>query len=63
MPGRLSGKTIVFLVANEGVEEVELTRPWEAVRQEGAQAVLAAPGPDQVQAFNHLDRADRSASI
>ncbi|HYM57755.1 MAG TPA: hypothetical protein VES79_07320 [Solirubrobacteraceae bacterium] len=27
---RLDGKRIAFLVANEGVEQVELTEPWEA---------------------------------
>jgi protease I len=31
MASELSGKKIAFLVANEGVEEVELTKPWEAV--------------------------------
>ena len=33
MAEELKGKTIAFLVANEGVEQVELTRPWEAVRE------------------------------
>lgn len=54
----LSGKTVVFLVANEGVEQVELTRPWHAVKDAGGRAVLAAPRSDDVQAFNHLDRGD-----
>jgi protease I len=27
----LKGKRIAFLMANEGVEQVELTEPWKAV--------------------------------
>jgi protease I len=29
----LQGKRIAFLVANEGVEQVELTEPWKAVER------------------------------
>jgi protease I len=54
----LSGKSIVFLVANEGVEQVELTRPWEAIKEAGGRPVLAAPKNDDVQAFNHLEKGD-----
>ena len=59
MADELAGKTIAFLVANEGVEQVELTTPWEHVRHAGGVAVLAAPSGDPVQAFNHLDKSDR----
>ena len=59
MADELAGKTIAFLVANEGVEEVELTKPWAEVRQAGAEAVLAAPTTDPVQAFNHLDKSEQ----
>ena len=58
MANELSGKKIAFLVANEGVEQVELTRPWQAVEEAGGQPVLAAPKSGDVQAFNHLDKAD-----
>jgi protease I len=58
MSDELSGRSIVFLVANEGVEQVELTRPWEAVKEAGGRPVLAAPTNDDVQAFNHLDKGD-----
>jgi protease I len=54
----LTGKTIAFLVANEGIEQVELVRPWQAVEQAGGRPVLVAPEPGTVQAFNHLDKAD-----
>jgi protease I len=58
MANELSGKTIAFLTANEGVEQIELTRPWEAVEQAGGRPVLAATEKDDVQAFHHLDKGD-----
>jgi protease I len=58
MANELSGRQIAFLVANEGVEEVELTRPWAAVKRAGGQPVLAATKPGKTQAFNHLDKGD-----
>jgi protease I len=54
----IDGKRVAFLVANEGVEQVELTRPWEAISDAGAQPELVAPESGEVQAFNHLDKAD-----
>jgi len=59
MAGTLEGKKIAFLVANEGVEQVELTEPWEEARRQGAQTDLIAPDAGEVQAFNHLDKGDR----
>ncbi len=58
MADELVGKTIAFLVANEGVEQVELTQPWKEVAQAGGHAVLAAPTNEPVQAYNHLDKGD-----
>jgi protease I len=43
MADELSGKRIAFLVANIGVEQVELTEPWQAVETAGGQPVLIAP--------------------
>ena len=54
----LQGKTIAFLVATEGIEQVELTEPWKAVTDAGMTAVLIAPEAGTAQAFNHLDKAD-----
>jgi protease I len=54
----LSGKTIAFLVATEGIEQVELTEPWAAVEQAGGTPKLLSVEPGEVQAFNHLDKAD-----
>jgi protease I len=56
MAGQLAGRRIAFLMANEGVEQVELTQPWAAVESAGGQPVLVAPERGKVQAFNHLER-------
>jgi protease I len=58
MSDQLKGKRIAFLTANEGVEQVELTEPLEAVREAGAEVDLLAPEEDKIQAFDHLDKAD-----
>ncbi|HXR59709.1 MAG TPA: type 1 glutamine amidotransferase domain-containing protein [Solirubrobacterales bacterium] len=58
MSDRLKGKKIAFLTANEGVEQVELTEPLEAVCGAGAEAELLAPEAGEIQAFNHLDKGD-----
>jgi protease I len=50
---------VAFLVANEGIEQVELTEPWQAVKEAGGTPELIAPKSGEVQAMNHLDRADR----
>ncbi|QXC59472.1 type 1 glutamine amidotransferase [Aquihabitans sp. G128] len=52
----LTGTTVAFL-ATEGVEQVELTGPWEAIKGAGATVHLVSPEPE-VQGFNHLDKAD-----
>jgi len=52
----LNGKAIAFLVANEGIEQVELTEPWQAVTDAGGTPRLIAPEAGKAQAFNHLDK-------
>jgi protease I len=54
----LQGKTIAFLVANEGTEQVELTEPWKAVQQSGGTPKLISLKSGKAQAFNHLDKGD-----
>jgi protease I len=56
MASELNGKKIAFLVAQEGVEEVELTRPWRAVEQAGGEPKLIAPSEGEVQSYNHLEK-------
>ena len=58
MAKELDGKRIAFMTANEGVEQVELTEPWNAVQGAGGTPELVAPKRGKVQAFNHLDKAD-----
>jgi protease I len=61
MADELNGKRIAFLMANEGVEQVELVKPLETVREAGAEAEILAPEAGEVQAFNHLDKGDTFA--
>ena len=49
---------IAFLVAPEGVEQVELTDPWQAAKDAGHEPVLVSTQAGEIQAFNHLDKAD-----
>src|ERR1700704_2725532 len=59
MSDTLNGRRIAFLVAPEGVEQVELTEPWQAVKDAGGTPQLVSTQTGQVQGFNHLDKADR----
>jgi protease I len=58
MANELQGKKVAFLVAPEGTEQVELTEPWKAVKEAGAEAELLSTDSGEVQAFNHLDKGD-----
>ena len=58
MADKLNGKRIAFLVAPEGAEQVELTDPWKAVADAGATPELISTESGEIQAFNHLDKAD-----
>lgn len=58
MATELRDKRIAFLVAPEGVEQVELTEPWKAVVDAGATPILISTAAGRIQAYNHLDRAD-----
>jgi protease I len=55
--GKLDGKRIAIL-ATDGVEQVELTEPLEAVRAEGADVDLISLKKGEFQGFNHLDKGD-----
>jgi protease I len=57
--GPLSGRTVGFLCAQEGTEQVELTEPWRAVEEAGGTPVLISEAPGSIQAFHHLDKGDR----
>ena len=51
-----------FLVAAEGVEQIELFEPGKAAADAGHEAVLVSPKPGVVQMFNHLDKPTLSRS-
>ena len=46
----LAGRTIAIL-ATDGVEEVELTEPVNALKKAGARTVLVSPAKDEIQAM------------
>jgi protease I len=57
MANELQGKKVAF-IATEGVEQVELTEPWKAVEQAGAQPELISIDDGDVQAWKHFDKGD-----
>jgi protease I len=58
MAGELEGRRIAFL-CTEGVEQVELTQPLDAVRDAGGQPQLISLERGPFTAFNHLDKGDQ----
>ncbi len=54
----IDGMRVGFIVANEGVEQAELREPWKAVQGAGGRPQLIAPDSGEVQAMNHLDKAE-----
>jgi protease I len=58
MAGKLEGKKIAFLFT-DGVEQVELEKPAEAVKDAGADVEFVSLEEGEVQAFNHLDHGDK----
>ncbi|WP_340563802.1 type 1 glutamine amidotransferase domain-containing protein [Streptomyces sp. GSL17-111] len=49
---------VAFLAAPEGVEQVELTEPWQAVKDAGGTPELLSTQGGTLQAFHHLDKGD-----
>ncbi|MBW5481468.1 type 1 glutamine amidotransferase domain-containing protein [Streptomyces bambusae] len=49
---------VAFLMAPQGVEQVELEQPWKAVLDAGWEPRLVSTKAGRVQAFHHLDRGD-----
>jgi protease I len=56
--GKLDGKKVAVLFT-DGVEQVELDKPAESLREEGADVTYLTLEPGEVQAFNHLDHGDK----
>src|SRR3954466_16395075 len=55
----LNGKKIAILTANEGVEQVEYTKPRQALEEAGATVEHIATEKGEVQLFEHLHKADK----
>jgi protease I len=53
MAGQLQGKKIAIM-ATDGFEEVELTKPMQALKAAGAEVEIVAPKDGEIQGFNHL---------
>src|SRR5688572_4628354 len=61
MANELQGKKIAILAA-DGVEQVELDKPREAVQAAGAETELLSLEPGEIQAMNHdIDKGDKVA--
>jgi protease I len=56
--GQLDGIRVAIVVANEGVEQIELERPRDALEKAGASIDIVAPEVGKVEAMNHLDKGD-----
>jgi protease I len=54
----LNGKRVAILVA-EGFEQSEMVEPRRALEQAGAETEIVSPAQDEVQGWNHFDKADR----
>ena len=57
MEKRLEGKKVAILVA-DGFEQVELTEPQKALEAAGAKTEIVSPADNNVQGWNHDDKAD-----
>ena len=54
----LKGRRVAFL-ATDMVEQVELTEPWKAVQEAGADVDLVSLEDGEIQGFDHYDKADK----
>src|SRR3954451_21512014 len=57
MAGELDGVKVAVL-ATDGVEQVELDRPWQGLEEAGAEPELGSFESGRLQAFEHIDKGD-----
>ena len=57
---RLDGK-IIAILATDGFEEVELTKPLQALKDAGATVEVVSLKAGEIQGFNHFDKGERVA--
>lgn len=55
---QLSGKKIAFL-ATDGFEQSELQRPWDEIKNAGADVELISLKSDEIQGMKHDEKADK----
>ncbi|MDQ0865193.1 type 1 glutamine amidotransferase domain-containing protein [Arthrobacter globiformis] len=53
----ITGKRVAFLLT-DGVEQIELTSPWDAVKNAGGEPVLVAPKSAKLQGFEGVEKGD-----
>jgi protease I len=58
MAAQLKGRKVAFL-ATDGVEQVEFTAPWNALKQAGADVTLLSDKTGEIQAVNHDEKGER----
>lgn len=58
MAGKLENKKVAILVA-DGFEQVEMTKPREALKDAGAETKIVSPKSGQIQGMNHADKGDK----
>lgn len=57
MSTQLQGKKVAFLAAS-GFEQVELTQPWEAVKEAGGEPVLISLEKGEIKGSHHGEKGD-----
>src|SRR5665647_933591 len=57
MAGDLTGRKVAVL-ATDGVEQVELTAPWQALKEARAEVSLVSIKTGSIQGFIHQEKAD-----
>jgi protease I len=58
MGDHLRGKKVAFIAA-DGVEQIELERPWQAVHDAGGQVELLSIKSGEIQGVHGMDKGDR----
>jgi len=58
MAGKLDGKKVAILVA-DGFEQVEMTKPREALNAAGAETKIVSLKSGQIQGMNHMEKGDK----
>ncbi|MGY1916219.1 type 1 glutamine amidotransferase domain-containing protein [Blastococcus sp. SYSU DS0973] len=58
MAGELDGMRVAVL-ATDGVEQVELDQPWQALEEAGAEPELVSFATGTITAYQHIDKGER----